>query len=81
MSGQVGAIQLGISRALQNWEPAMRPPLRDGNSFFYDLLLISLYICEHIFVISEKGLFTSFITSSFTLAHKNQFIPLKKLTE
>ncbi|KAA0042607.1 28S ribosomal protein S9 [Cucumis melo var. makuwa] len=26
--GQVGAIQLGISRALQNWEPDFRPPLR-----------------------------------------------------
>ncbi|XP_047336576.1 30S ribosomal protein S9, mitochondrial [Impatiens glandulifera] len=28
VSGQVGAIQLGISRALQNWEPELRPPLR-----------------------------------------------------
>ncbi|XP_052184513.1 30S ribosomal protein S9, mitochondrial [Diospyros lotus] len=28
LSGQVGAIQLGISRALQNWEPDMRSPLR-----------------------------------------------------
>ncbi|XP_010515253.1 PREDICTED: uncharacterized protein LOC104791136 [Camelina sativa] len=27
-TGQVGAIQLGISRALQNWEPDMRTPLR-----------------------------------------------------
>ncbi|CAK9310794.1 unnamed protein product [Citrullus colocynthis] len=27
-TGQVGAIQLGISRALQNWEPDLRPPLR-----------------------------------------------------
>ncbi|XP_023550446.1 28S ribosomal protein S9, mitochondrial [Cucurbita pepo subsp. pepo] len=27
-TGQVGAIQLGISRALQNWEPDFRPPLR-----------------------------------------------------
>jgi small subunit ribosomal protein S9 len=26
--GQVGAIQLGISRALQNWEPDMRTSLR-----------------------------------------------------
>ncbi|KAG5558632.1 hypothetical protein RHGRI_008545 [Rhododendron griersonianum] len=30
VSGQVGAIQLGISRALQNWEPDLRPPLRSG---------------------------------------------------
>ncbi|KAK5803955.1 hypothetical protein PVK06_031604 [Gossypium arboreum] len=28
LSGQVGAIQLGISRALQNFEPELRPPLR-----------------------------------------------------
>lgn len=28
VSGQVGAIQLGISRALQNWDPELRPPLR-----------------------------------------------------
>ncbi|KAL7003460.1 hypothetical protein U1Q18_004614 [Sarracenia purpurea var. burkii] len=28
LSGQVGAIRLGISRALQNWEPDLRPPLR-----------------------------------------------------
>ncbi|EPS65971.1 hypothetical protein M569_08805, partial [Genlisea aurea] len=27
-SGQVGAIRLGISRALQNWEPEFRPPLK-----------------------------------------------------
>ncbi|OVA08563.1 Ribosomal protein S9 [Macleaya cordata] len=27
-SGQVGAIRLGISRALQNWEPGLRPYLR-----------------------------------------------------
>ncbi|CAA2971074.1 28S ribosomal protein S9, mitochondrial-like [Olea europaea var. sylvestris] len=30
VSGQVGAIRLGISRALQNWEPGLRPPLRDA---------------------------------------------------
>ncbi|XP_007029057.2 PREDICTED: 28S ribosomal protein S9, mitochondrial [Theobroma cacao] len=28
VTGQVGAIQLGISRALQNFEPELRPPLR-----------------------------------------------------
>ncbi|KAF8409792.1 hypothetical protein HHK36_005871 [Tetracentron sinense] len=28
--GQVGAIQLGISRALQNWEPGLRPSLRSA---------------------------------------------------
>ncbi|KAJ7969904.1 Ribosomal protein S9 [Quillaja saponaria] len=28
VSGQVGAIQLGVSRALQNWEPDYRPALR-----------------------------------------------------
>lgn len=30
VSGQVGAIRLGISRALQNWEPDLRPALRDA---------------------------------------------------
>ncbi|EEF49071.1 30S ribosomal protein S9, mitochondrial [Ricinus communis] len=29
-TGQVGAIQLGISRAMQNWEPDLRPPLRNA---------------------------------------------------
>ncbi|KAI3941664.1 hypothetical protein MKX01_018254 [Papaver californicum] len=28
LSGQVGAVQLGISRALQNWEPGLRPYLK-----------------------------------------------------
>ncbi|CAM8961003.1 hypothetical protein QQ045_004874 [Rhodiola kirilowii] len=27
-TGQVGAVRLGISRALQNWEPGLRPALR-----------------------------------------------------
>ncbi|XP_068655787.1 small ribosomal subunit protein uS9m-like [Aristolochia californica] len=30
VSGQVGAIRLGISRALQNWEPGLRPHLRSA---------------------------------------------------
>ncbi|KAJ9139861.1 hypothetical protein P3X46_030556 [Hevea brasiliensis] len=30
VSGQIGAIQLGISRALQSWEPDLRPPLRSA---------------------------------------------------
>lgn len=30
VSGQVGAVLLGISRALQNWDPELRPPLREG---------------------------------------------------
>jgi len=28
MTGQVGAIRLGISKALQNWEPDLRPALK-----------------------------------------------------
>ncbi|KAM5579211.1 30S ribosomal protein S9, mitochondrial [Rosa sericea] len=28
LSGQVGAIRLGVSRALQNWEPDLRPTLK-----------------------------------------------------
>ncbi|KAJ0979507.1 hypothetical protein J5N97_014981 [Dioscorea zingiberensis] len=30
VSGQVGAIRLGISRALQNWEPGLRPYLKSA---------------------------------------------------
>ncbi|KAH9677658.1 30S ribosomal protein S9 [Citrus sinensis] len=30
VSGQVGAVRLGISRALQNWEPDLRPALRSA---------------------------------------------------
>ncbi|XP_068666147.1 small ribosomal subunit protein uS9m-like [Aristolochia californica] len=30
VSGQVGAVRLGISRALQNWEPGLRPSLRSA---------------------------------------------------
>ncbi|KAL9276098.1 hypothetical protein ACSQ67_026357 [Phaseolus vulgaris] len=29
-TGQVGAIRLGISKALQNWEPELRPSLRNA---------------------------------------------------
>ncbi|KAL9226974.1 hypothetical protein vseg_002726 [Gypsophila vaccaria] len=29
-TGQVDAIRLGVSRALQNWEPGLRPPLREA---------------------------------------------------
>lgn len=29
-TGQVDAIRLGISRALQSWEPGLRPPLREA---------------------------------------------------
>jgi hypothetical protein len=34
-SGQVGAIRLGISRALQNWEPGLRPYLKAGKIGFH----------------------------------------------
>ncbi|KAK7341253.1 hypothetical protein VNO80_24179 [Phaseolus coccineus] len=30
VSGQVGAIRLGISKAMQNWEPELRPALRNA---------------------------------------------------
>lgn len=36
--GQVGAIRLGVSKALQNWEPELRPALRSGIDF------LSLYV-------------------------------------
>ncbi|RRT78164.1 hypothetical protein B296_00023621 [Ensete ventricosum] len=32
IAGQVGAIRLGISRALQNWEPGLRPYLKSVKS-------------------------------------------------
>jgi len=42
--GQVGAIQLGISRALQNWEPDMRTSLRAGKQDTTRILaLLSLF--------------------------------------
>lgn len=40
-SGQVGAIQLGISRALQNWEPEFRPPLRASKMKRLHFFLVS----------------------------------------
>ena len=46
VTGQVGAIQLGISRALQNFEPELRPPLRDGITSFtivHDYIFVHLY--------------------------------------
>ncbi|GMH13313.1 hypothetical protein Nepgr_015154 [Nepenthes gracilis] len=36
VSGQVGAIRLGISRALQCWEPGLRPPLREAGFLMRD---------------------------------------------
>ena len=45
-TGQVGAIRLGISRALQNWEPGLRPQLREGitceSNYFIFFFLFSL---------------------------------------
>ena len=45
-TGQVGAIRLGISRALQNWEPGLRPPLKEGTnreSKLFHFLLVLLF--------------------------------------
>lgn len=45
VTGQVGAVQLGIGRALQNWEPDLRPPLRSGitiSEIPFSLLLFHL---------------------------------------
>ncbi|XP_010920585.1 small ribosomal subunit protein uS9m [Elaeis guineensis] len=36
VSGQVGAIRLGISRALQNWEPGLRPYLKAAGYLMRD---------------------------------------------
>lgn len=40
VSGQVGAVQLGISRALQNFEPGLRPPLRHGGFLTRDSRIV-----------------------------------------
>lgn len=39
-SGQVGAIRLGISRALQNWEPGFRPPLKEAGFLTRDSRIV-----------------------------------------
>ncbi|CAN8254855.1 unnamed protein product [Cochlearia groenlandica] len=39
-TGQVGAIQLGISRALQNWEPDMRTALRNSGFLTRDSRIV-----------------------------------------
>ena len=45
VTGQVGAIRLGISRALQNWEPDLRPALRDGTiSILYQLFMYFFFL-------------------------------------
>lgn len=43
-TGQVGAIQLGVSRALQNWEPDLRPALKDCNIFLLPFVRLSFLI-------------------------------------
>lgn len=40
ISGQVGAIRLGISRALQNWEPDLRPPLKEAGFLTRDSRIV-----------------------------------------
>ena len=45
-TGQIGAIRLGMSRALQNWAPdQFRPPLKEGKHSFY-LPFILLHMLE-----------------------------------
>jgi hypothetical protein len=56
--GQVGAIRLGISRALQNWEPDLRPALRSGMNFlcfyvdlfFYTFFRVSLLLMSVLYM-------------------------------
>lgn len=50
MAGQVGAVRLGISRALQCWEPDLRPALRSGIATkpYMGCFIILLYVCQHI---------------------------------
>uniref|UniRef100_A0A2P2J5P4 30S ribosomal protein S9 n=1 Tax=Rhizophora mucronata TaxID=61149 RepID=A0A2P2J5P4_RHIMU len=40
VTGQIGAIQLGISRALQNWEPGLRPALRNAGLLTRDARVV-----------------------------------------
>ncbi|ONK67757.1 uncharacterized protein A4U43_C05F3460 [Asparagus officinalis] len=40
VSGQVGAIRLGISRALQNWEPGLRPYLKSAGYLTRDARVV-----------------------------------------
>ncbi|XP_059435220.1 small ribosomal subunit protein uS9m [Corylus avellana] len=40
VSGQVGAIRLGISKALQNWEPDLRPALKDAGFLTRDARVV-----------------------------------------
>ena len=42
-TGQAGAIRLGISRALQNFEPNLRPLLKRGESLPTDLALCAAH--------------------------------------
>ena len=43
-TGQVGAIQLGISRALQNWAPDLRPRLREGTFPCSNVIFINWFL-------------------------------------
>lgn len=49
-TGQVGAIRLGISKALQNWEPDLRPALRNGIAFlpFFSIVDTVFFFFFHI---------------------------------
>ena len=40
-AGQVAAIQLGISRELQNWAPDLRPPLREGTFTWSSVIFLN----------------------------------------
>lgn len=85
VAGQVGAIQLGISRALQNWEPDLRPPLKAGTVFQKSLefLVFSLSLVQYYFqVISPKGPFFRFgidIFSAYPNCHALLYFAKKNL--
>ena len=46
-AGQVGAVRLGISRALQNWEPGLRPYLKAGKGKMETRTTSMLLPCCH----------------------------------
>lgn len=58
-TGQVGAIRLGISRALQNWEPDLRPALRSGTLVMHNIFLSFISLFDSIN--SDWSLFTPFL--------------------
>lgn len=77
MTGQVGAIRLGISNALQNWEPDLRPALKDGT--ISKSRLVFFHVPQNYNQFFQKGMFWPCLllcSSSYVLRYD---LLLKKL--